>query len=127
MAKVLLYNFTDPERRMAVKLCLHRLGIHCVDVAPEDQGQPLGRLLGLAGFASGEAAAVFTEEMLVMYALSREQFSALLEGLRRSRVPVALKAVVTETNIAWSSQRLHRELAAEHAALAAQKPTVHKK
>ncbi len=28
MAKVLLYNFTDSERRMAVKLCLHLSLIH---------------------------------------------------------------------------------------------------
>ncbi len=127
MAKVLLYNFTDPERRMRIRLCLHRLGIACTEVVPEEQGHPLGLLLGLDGYAPGEAAAPFTEEMLVMYALSREQFSGLLESLRRSGVPVALKAVVTETNIAWSSGRLHRELAAEHAAMAARGRSVHGK
>ncbi len=126
MAKVLLYNFTQAERRMKIKFCLHRLGIGCVDVAPEEQGQPLGLLLGLDGFEPGTAPAPFTEEMLVMYALSREQFSGLLDALRRSGVPVTLKAVVTETNIAWSSERLHRELAAEHAAMAAQARSVHK-
>lgn len=56
MAKVLLYNFTDPERRMAVKLCLHRLGIHCVDVAPEDQGQPLAAVLRARGTPSAPAS-----------------------------------------------------------------------
>lgn len=127
MAKVLLYNFTQSERRMKIKFCLHRLGIGCVDVAPEEQGHPLGLLLGLDGFEPGEAPVPFTEEMLVMYALSREQFSSLLDALRRSGVPVALKAVVTETNITWSSERLHRELAAEHAAMAARARSIHKK
>ena len=127
MAKVLLYNFTQSERRMKIKFCLHRLGIGCVDVAPEEQGHPLGLLLGLDGFEPGEAPDPFTEEMLVMYALSREQFSSLLDALRRSGVPVALKAVVTETNITWSSERLHRELAAEHAAMAARARSIHKK
>ena len=125
MAKVLLYNFTDPERRRKVRLILRRLGLGCVEVAPEEQGHPLGLLLGLEGYAPGEAAAPFSGEMLVMHALSREQFGALLEELRRSRVPVALKAVVTDTNIAWSSERLHRELAAEHAAMAAKARSVH--
>ena len=127
MAKVLLYNFTDSERRMAVKLCLHRLGIGCVDVAPEEQGHPLGLLLGLAGFAPGTAATAFTEEMLVMHALSSAQFSGLLDALRRSRVSVPLKAVVTDTNIAWSSERLHRELAAEHAAMSSKARSVHRR
>ena len=125
MARVLLYNFTDPARCTAVKLCLFRLGIPCTEVAPEEQGHPLGRLLGLAGFAPGETAEPFAEEMLVMHALSREQFGALLDALRRSRVPVALKAVVTETNLAWSSERLHRELAAEHAAMSAKARSIH--
>ena len=125
MATVLLYNFTDPGRRLAVRLCLHRLGLPWREVAPEEQGQPLGLLLGLAGYEPAAASAVFTEEMLVMHGLSREQFGALLDALRRSRVPVALKAVVTETNIVWSSERLHRELAAEHAAMTARAGSVH--
>ncbi|MBR4548432.1 MAG: DUF3783 domain-containing protein [Oscillospiraceae bacterium] len=127
MAMVLLYNFTEVERRMKLKLCLHRLGLGCRDVAPEEQGQPLGRLLGLPGFEPGEAAAPFAEEMLVMHALSREQFSALLDALRRAGISVALKAVVTETNVAWTSERLHRELAAEHAAMRAKARSIHRK
>ena len=39
----------------------------------------------------------------------------------------SLKAVVTETNIAWSSERLHRELRAEHAAMQGRRPGVHRK
>ena len=120
MATVLLYNFTDPQRRVKLLLCLRRLGLRALEVAPEEQGRPLGSLLGLPGFASGGAAeAPFTGEMLVMHALGPEQFGALLDALRRGGVPVALKAVVTETNLAWSSARLHRELAAEHAAMLA--------
>ena len=127
MACVLLYNFTDPARRMKLKLCLHRLGLRCRDVSPEEQGHPLGLLLGLDGYDPGEPGAAFTEEMLVMHELSREQFSALLDALRREHLSVALKAVVTETNVAWSSERLHRELAAEHAAMSAAGRSVHRK
>ena len=84
MATVLLYNFRDPARRMGVKLCLHRLGLRCRDVAPEEQGQPLGRLLGLEGFGDGGgSAAPFSEEMLVMHGLAPAQFNALLGGIVR--------------------------------------------
>ena len=37
----------------------------------------------------------------------------------------ALKAVVTDTNVAWSSERLHRELAAEHAAMQRRRGSAH--
>ena len=126
MATVLLYNFRDPARRMGVKLCLHRLGLRCRDVAPEEQGQPLGRLLGLEGFGDGGgSAAPFSEEMLVMHGLAPAQFNALLDALRREGLRVALKAVVTDTNVAWSSERLHRELAAEHAAMQRRRGSAH--
>ena len=127
MPTVLLYNVQDPARRMAVKLCLHRLGLRCRAVAPEEQGHPLGLLLGLEGYAPGKAAETFTEEMLVMHQLSSTQFSALLDALRRENLRIALKAVVTDTNIAWSSARLHRELQAEHAAMQRRGAPVHRK
>lgn len=126
MAMVLLYNLRDTDKRMKLKLCLYRQGLRCLDVAPEDFGHPVGYLLGLAGYGPGEADEGFEDEMLVMHDLSRGQFSALLDALRQGHVPVALKAVVTETNAAWSSSRLRRELAAEHAAMRAKTGRVHR-
>lgn len=126
MAMVLLYNLRDTDKRMKLKLCLYRQGLRCLDVAPEDFGHPVGYLLGLAGYGPGEADEGFEDEMLVMHDLSRGQFSALLDALRQEHVPVALKAVVTETNAAWSSSRLRRELAAEHAAMRAKTGSVHR-
>ena len=127
MAMVLLYNLRDTDKRMKLKLCLYRLGLKCLDVAPEDFGHPLGYLLGLNGYGPSGAGEGFEDEMLVMHGLSQAQFSALLDALRQQRVPVALKAVVTETNAAWSSSRLHRELAAEHAAMRAKMGSVHRR
>ena len=49
-------------------------------------------------------------------------FDALLSSLRRSRVVVALKAVVTEDNAAWSSLQLHDELRQEHEAMKGTRP-----
>ena len=47
--------------------------------------------------------------------------------LRQNRCTVALKAVLTQTNAGWSSQRLHRELAAEHEAMRNAAKSVHSK
>ncbi len=133
MGTVLLYNITDPQKRVGVLLSLRRFGLRWREVRPEEQALPLGALLGLPGYEAASAGAAgdtvntasaanaadgrFTDEMLVLHALSGAQFNGLLDALRRGHMPVALKAVVTEHNVAWSSARLHRELAAEHRAM----------
>lgn len=119
MAQILLFNIGADKLRRIRPLAL-RLGLGCRCVEPEDFSLPLGALCGREGFetpAAEEGAAPFPAEMLVMDGLSAAQFHGLLDGLRRERAAVALKAVVTETNLAWSAARLERELAAEHEAM----------
>ena len=119
MARVLLYNFSDEGRRRTVKAMLFRLKIPCREISPEEQDHSLGYLLGLDGYgpAEKETETPFGEEMLVMYELSPRQFNGLLDGLRRVRMYVPLKAVVTAHNVVWSSGQLKRELEAEHRAM----------
>ena len=118
MARVLLYNFRNEARRKKVKALLFRLALPSREVEPEEQGYPLGILLGEPGEMPGEAAEEpFTEEMLVMHGLAPRQFHGLVDGLRQQGVLVPLKAVVTPHNIQWTSARLHQELSAEHAAM----------
>ena len=124
MASVLLYNIRQKEKLGKIKFILFKLGIALREVSPEEFNASVGSLLGLDGLSEPQedACEPFTDEMLVMYGLSSGQFNALLSALRQNRVPVALKAVVTETNACWSSARLHRELNAEHAAMSGLRP-----
>ena len=124
MATVLLYNIRQREKLGKIKFILFKLGIGLREVQQEEFSAPVGSLLGLevSPESQEDAWEAFHEEMLVMYGLSSAQFNALLGALRQNRVPVALKAVVTETNSRWSSFRLHRELSAEHAAMSRLSP-----
>ena len=93
---------------------------------------PVGHLAGIEGLSPAEKAQegseeTFREEMLVMCDLPSAVFSAFLTALRQNRCTVALKAVLTQTNAGWSSQRLHRELAAEHEAMRNAAKSVHSK
>ena len=119
MAAVFLYNIREREKLVKLKLICYRLGVDCREVAPEDFRHPVGFLVGLEGYTPAEATdeEPFAEEMLLMRDLRGSELNGLLDAMRQARVPVALKAVVTEHNAAWSSSRLHRELQAEHAAL----------
>lgn len=121
MEKVLLYNIPEGEKRRRILVALLRLGITARDVAPEEYACPIGALAGLEGYApaDGSADGGFTDEMLVMCGLPQKKFGAFLDALRASRVSVALKAVLTETNAGWSSLELHRAIRAEHEAMRA--------
>ena len=97
MACALLYNFKDAARLQKVRFALFKLGVSCRVVAPEELSQPIGYLCDLEGFSPVEETVEggFSDEMLVLCGLSGPQLDALLSSLRRSRVVVALKAVVT--------------------------------
>lgn len=123
--RVLLYNIPTEEKKGLIRMAAYLCGLKCVEVPPEAQGQQLGALLGLPGHAEAEAPAeVFSDEMLVMETMS----SAFLDALRTMGATVALKAIVTELNLSWSSARLCRELRRENEALsraAARKAPAH--
>ena len=116
MPEVLLYNINDPEKLRRLRTVLLRQGIAARAVAYEDYGHPVGFLTGYEGFApaapyTGED---FTDEMLLLDGFSSGGLSAFLDALRAARATVALKAVVTEHNAAWSSAELHAAVKEEH-------------
>ena len=127
MALVLLFNIPEAKKKK-IRLCAARQGAAVREIAGEALAQPIGLLAGLEGFEPAEAAEaeVFGEEMLVMAGLGRAQFSGFLDALRRERVPVALKAVLTETNAQWTPAALCRELRREHEAMRAAGGSVHR-
>lgn len=129
MACALLYNFKDAARLQKVRFALFKLGVSGRVVAPEELSQPIGHLCDLEGFSPVEETVEggFSDEMLVLCGLSGPQLDALLSSLRRSRVVVALKAVVTEDNVAWSSLQLHDELRQEREAMKGTRPKDAKK
>ena len=114
MAQVLLFNIGE-EKKKKIRFLLIKLGVACREVPPEDFGKTLAELTG-RGAAAKESAEPFSGEMLVMDGLDSRRLQSLLDGLRRVKAPVALKAVVTEQNLEWTAARLYEELSAEHEA-----------
>ena len=112
MTRVLLYNITG-EKLTKIQTAAGLLWLVAIEVPEDAFGNPIGFMLGYEGFTPSDSPESFSEEMLVMETLC----SPLLDFMRKNGASVALKAVVTEHNIAWSSARLHRELAAEHEAM----------
>ena len=111
---VLYYNPGRPETMKHVammKSVLVRMGIRIRNIGPDQVMETVGYLAGMEGFQV---------EMMVLKQFSNRRLDELLMNLRKAGVPkIALKAVLTEHNSAWTFYHLYEELKEEHEAMAA--------
>lgn len=123
---VLYYTPEPSEKAVKLKGVLVRMGIRIKNISPEQAGETIGSLLGIAGYEKNseedrgaeneeKALPVMDQEMLVMHRFSERRLDELLMNLRKAGVPkIALKAIVTESNAGWSFSHLYEELLEEH-------------
>ena len=114
--EILLFNINSPEKHAAIRLIALRLELRCRAIPDEMQSCTIRELLYSQSQPSGQP--VFTDEMLIMYALPASIMHEFLDELHRHGQFVRLKAVVTETNISWTAAQLHNELLSEEEAVA---------
>lgn len=125
---VLYYSPEKIEKVRLLKGVLVRMGIRIKNIGPEQVMQKVGYLTGRKEYEEtlpedGKEIPVIPEEMLVLYGFTNRRLDEFLSQLRRAKVPpVALKAVVTETNADWSFYELYQEIRAEHEKMTAEKP-----
>ena len=67
-----------------------------------------------AGVKTKEIEAVFQDEMLLMCPENERMLDQALQRMRKEKVQVPLKAVLTESNKNWTSVALHDEIMREH-------------
>lgn len=134
---VLLYNFNNKERLLAIRQALMPLGFRIRMVEKEDYGKPLGMLAGVKGMEeavesvdsgqpdSGQALAAeagvvgadegFDDEMAVLAGLTSAQVDAFIKALRKKGVGrIDYKAILTPVNKDWDSVHLYHEIKKEH-------------
>ena len=117
MTNLLLVNIPRMDKRLKIAAIGNRLGLSVKTVGSADLGKAIGTLAGLPGeYPEGEGAP-FEDEMLVLCGIEEETFHALLAQLRSQKVPVTLKAVLTEHNASWSVSSLHGAIRQEHEAM----------
>ena len=110
-----------------MKSVLVRMGIRIRNIGPDQVMETVGYLAGMEGFqprdTDGSADKSLPEipvEMMVLKQFSNRRLDELLMNLRKAGVPkIALKAVLTEHNSAWTFYHLYEELKEEHEAMAA--------
>lgn len=116
MKPTLLLCNIPSEKLGVLRLLSVRLGLKLTGVPRERQGLTVDALCQ-GDTTPCPADEPFTEELLVLCGVAPGAMDLLLTELRRRRVPIALKAVLTPTNAAWPISRLYAELCREREAL----------
>lgn len=119
---VLLYQLdASTEKGLKVRETLSNLNIRVKSITHDMLSQTIGDLADLPGHAA--TSSVYTgepvlDEVLLMKDLSDDRIDQVLKGFRENGVSrIALKAVVTPHNQAWTLLDLIVELRQEHAVM----------
>ena len=114
---ILTFNLSDARLSKLRFLCM-KLGLMVKPVPAEDCCQPISALCGLSDPADAAPAEAFSEEMLVFCHMDNAAVNRFLQTAKQMRfAPVALKAILTPTNAAWTPAQLCAELKQERAAV----------
>ena len=122
-ATVLCYNLKGTTKGRKIGLIFGFLGYRVRQVEKEEYLLPVGDVAEgrttdsineEAGVKTKEIEAVFQEEMLLMCPENERMLDQALLRMRKEKVQVPLKAVLTEMNKNWTSVALHDEILREH-------------
>lgn len=134
---ILLYNFTDKRRRNKVNTYCAMHGIRVRVVEKRSYEKPVLTLIDKEAEVLFDGTSAlsenvrtedgqeveqkdFADEMLLMCNVG-SQMNPFLSYLRKEKVIVPLKAVLTPTNQFWSSVELYTEIKKEHEQMAGQR------
>lgn len=115
--KVLLFQVKKDKEAKIRDLC-GELGMEAVVVEPKQYLEPLGMLAAVPGIPrSGKVyqGMVMPMEMMIFSGINQDFLDIFLQKYKEHAIePIALKAVLTPTNIFWNTKQLQEELWKEH-------------
>ena len=122
-ATVLCYNLKGTAKGRKIGLIFGFLGYRVRHVEKEEYLLPVGEVAEGrttesinedTGVETKETEAAFQDEMLLMCPENEHMLDQALLRMRKEKVQVPLKAVLTEINKSWTSVALHDEILREH-------------
>lgn len=127
-ARILLFNMNTDRQHSIERLC-RSLSIKTSYINSSSYYQTMGYLAGIQGFARTPSNNIsklpkqanndFNMEMLVFSGMDSSSIDEFLDAFKKTNLsPVALKAILTPTNIFWTPIQLYKELSKEHQVMA---------
>ena len=126
---MLCYNLKGTKKGRKIGMLGSFLGFRVKYVEKEEYSKTIGVLTGLKEEVAEEASVEetsgtdnakneemtdFEEEMIVMLLADNQTLDKLLFQMRKEKVQIPLKAIVTENNQIWTSPALYKEVKREH-------------
>ena len=111
----------DAPRGEAVRTVLSAQGVRVRTISVEQLGDPVGAIVGMAGFHHSGKPFVGDApdcEFMLLHNVSSGKLNELLAAMREADCSVGCKAQVTQHNRLWPIATLIAEVAREHALMA---------
>ena len=117
--KPTIFTFNLTESRLTkLRFICFKLGILVKSIPPERHDHHIASIIGQCEPETELSVNHFEDEMLLFHNMSDYQLNQLLTTCKQQRfAPVALKAIVTPDNCAWTAMELWIELHQEREAI----------
>lgn len=122
MGTVFCFGVTKPHLQSLDLIC-RRSNLLLKEVQYRDYESTIGEITGIMPVAANReikenpAIPPFQDEMLLFSFLTDNQLNSVLEGLRKERINIPLKAMLTPNNMSWTPVFLREQLLEEVAAM----------
>ena len=119
---ILCYNLKGTKKGRKLGMLGSFLGFRIKYVEKEEYLKSIGELTGLINeketmdsqISEQQDTEAFEEEMIVIQMEDHRMLDKLLFQMRKEKVQIPLKAVVTARNQNWTSDALYKEIKKEH-------------
>ncbi len=116
MAEIFMYNLNS-KKSIGIKNICRALNIGYREIDETQYSYKLSFLLKICDNSQKGETGKINDEMLYLIGFNDGLLNIFLKLLRSKKCSVALKAVMTETNVNYTSIELYKEISAEHKAM----------
>ena len=116
--KLIYFDAGNPQKKKELEGLAKAAGYDFVPVAAMQTGQKIGYLAGVSGYRETPLPVLalpprIGEEMLLLAQTTADMIDPALELLKKNRISIGLKAIVTPYNVGWTLFELYQELVKE--------------
>lgn len=116
MAEIFMYNIKN-KKAIEIKNICQTLYVEYREIDESEYSYKLSYLLKMSDNSEKGESGDIKNEMLYLIGFNDGLLNIFLKLLRSKKCAVTLKAVMTETNVNYTSYELYKEISAEHKAM----------
>lgn len=116
--KLIYFDAGNPQKKKELEQLAKSAGYDFVPITAMQTGQKIGYLAGGSGYRETPLPVLalpprIGEDMLLFAQTTADMIDPALELLKKNRISIGLKAIVTPYNVGWTLSELYQELVKE--------------